>query len=87
MDKYPNKKVRNVRSPKNEQELINAYKEMNPKSKKPDGLDISSVVTVNGVRGIVLLPESINRSHDKNVHIGKDFISKRDLEKHIKNSK
>lgn len=87
-NKYPNKNVVNVKSPKNEAQFIAAYKEMNHRANKPnDGLDVSAVRTVSGQRGYVLLPEDINRSKDHGVHRGQDFISKEDLEKHMKNKK
>ena len=87
MKQYPNRNVRNVKSPKNEQAYINAYKEMNPKAKKPGGLDISAVKTVSGERGYALLPENANRSKDRDVHRGQSFISKEDLQEHMKNKK
>ena len=85
MGKFPNKNVVNVKSPSNESALIGAYKEMNPRANKHDGLDVSAVRTVSGERGYVLLPEAFNRSKDREVHRGQDFISKEALEKHIKN--
>ena len=88
MGKFPNKNVVIVRSPKNEAELIRAYKEMNHRANRPnDGLDVSAVRTVGGQRGYALLPEEHNRSKDHDVHRGQDFISKEDLEKHMKDKK
>ena len=87
MTKYPNKNVVNVKSPKNEAECIRAYKEMNPRANKPDGLDVSAVKTVGGQRGYALLPEDVNRGKDRNVHRGQDFISKEDIQKHINKKK
>lgn len=84
MEKYKNRLVVNVRSPKNEAEMTRAYAELNPKAKKPDGLDIAAVKTTNGERGYALVNPSINRSKDKGVHIGKDFIPKSEVEKQAK---
>ena len=78
---FENKKVRNVKSPSNENEMIEIYKQMNPKANKPDGKDVSAVRTVSGERGYALLPENINRSKDKGVHIGQDFISVSEMKK------
>lgn len=83
-DKYPNKNVVNVKSPKNEKDYIAAYKELNPAAKKNDGLDIAAVKTTSGQYGHVLLKQEDNRSRDKNVHRGKDFISNDELRKQMK---
>lgn len=88
MGKFPNKNVVNVKSPKNEERFVEAYKEMNHRANKPnDGLDVSAVRTVSGQRGYVLLPQEVNRNKDRNVHRGKDFISMEDLKEHLKNKK
>lgn len=78
---FENRRVINVRSPKNEDAYIRAYKEMNPRASRKDDYDISAVKTINGEYGHVLLKSSLNRSKDKNVHNGKDFISNNDLRK------
>lgn len=84
MKHYPNKIVKNVGSPKREGEYIEAYKELNPKARRHDNMDIAAVVTKSGQRGHVLLPEGINRSHDNNYHRGEGFISNEDLRKNMK---
>ena len=82
-----NKIVKNRPSPKNEKDYVDAYKKQNPSSKKSDKLDVSAVETKNGEKGYALTNESINRSHDTNYHVGKDYISEKDLKKIIKNKK
>jgi len=84
MSKYENKIVRNRPSPKNEDQYIKAYKELNPKAAKIDNKDISAVKTKNGVNGHVLLNQSVNRSKDTNYHRGEDFIPDTELRKKIK---
>ena len=81
---YENRKVVNVKSPANENELVRIYKDLNPKAKRADGLDVSAVRTVSGERGYALLPEDVNRSKDRKVHIGKDFIPYSEIKKHQK---
>jgi len=82
-----NKIVKNRPSPKNEQAIVDAYQKQNPSSKKSDKLDVSAVETKNGEKGYAFMNESINRSHDKNYHIGKDYISEKELKKIIKNKR
>ena len=84
MKNYPNKTVKNVKSPKNEKEYIQAYSQLNKNSKKNDGFDISAVKTKSGERGHALLPQNINRSKDNQYHHGKDFISNSELRKQMK---
>ena len=48
MNNYPNKNVKNVKSPKNEKQYINAYKELNPRANRKDNLDVAAVVSVSG---------------------------------------
>ena len=79
-----NKIGRNRRSPKIEDKYIAAYIKENPKAKKKDGMDIAAVVSKNGIKGHGLVPESINRSHDKRNHQVKDFISDVELRKKMK---
>ena len=69
-----NKIGRNRRSPRNEDDYIKAYLKQYPAAKKTDGLDISAVVLKDGTKGHGLLKEEINRAHDKENHIIKDFI-------------
>lgn len=84
MSKYANKIVRNRKSPSNEADFINAYKELNPKAGKKDSFDIAAVRTLDGTPGHALLNQSINRSKDKNNHIGQNFIPDTELKKQIK---
>ena len=65
---------KNRRSPINEEMYRQKYLKKNPSAKKSDGLDIAAVITKDGTRGHGLLSEELNRSHDKNNHIIKDFI-------------
>ena len=81
-----NKIAKNRISPKNENEMINVYKSQNPKAKKSDGLDVAAVVTKDGIKGHALMKPEHNRSHDKEFHRVKDFISDEELNKN-KNSK
>lgn len=84
MPKYPNKIVTNRKSPSNEIDLINAYKELNPRACRKDNLDIAAVKLKDGTPGHALLSQSINRSKDRKSHIGKNFISDKELKKQIK---
>ena len=80
-----NKKVINRPSPKSHDKYVAEYSKQNRSANKPnDGLDISAVTTTGGVPGYALLPEDKNRSRDKDVHIGKDFISSEELRKGMK---
>lgn len=83
-NKYPNRIVINVKSPKRERDYIEAYKQLNPKAGRRDGKDISAVKTTSGEYGHVLLSQDKNRSKDKNPHHGEDFISNEELRKRIK---
>ncbi len=74
-----NKIAKNRKSPANEESFRQNYMKLNPKAKKADGLDISAVVTKNGTKGYGLLSEEFNRSHSKDYHIVKDFISDEEL--------
>ena len=74
-----NRIARNRKSPANEAEYIQQYLKLNPNAKKNDGLDIAAVIAKDGTRGHGLLNEEINRSHDKNNHIVKDFIPDSEL--------
>ena len=84
MAKYPNKIVKNVSSPTNEKDYINAYKSLVPSSNKKDRYDIAAVKAKDGTRGHVLLDQSINRSKDDQYHHGKQFVSNDELRKHMK---
>ena len=44
-------------------------------------MDISAVITKDGIRGHGLLSEEINRGHDKNYHRVKNFIPDSELKK------
>ena len=81
---YPNRNVVNVRSPKNEAAYRAAYAELNPSAKRRDGKDISAVRTVSGEYGYALLPKSVNRSKDREVHRGESFIPKSEVKKQMK---
>ena len=83
MKKIENRVVQNRKSPKNEDKYIDAYKEMNPAAKRRDGLDIAAVRTKSGGTGHALLSSNVNRSKDNGYHIGKDYISDKDLKNHI----
>lgn len=76
-----NKIAKNRTSPKNENDYIAAYLKENPAAKKQDGMDISAVITKDGIRGHGLLSEEINRSHDKDYHRVKHFIPDSELKK------
>ena len=84
MPKYPNRIVTNRKSPSNEADLINAYKELNPRACRKDNLDIAAVRTKDGTPGHALLNQSINRSKDRDNHIGQNFIPDKELKKQIK---
>ena len=84
MKNYPNKNVKNVKSPKNEQQYINAYKDLNPRAKRKDNLDVAAVVSASGERGHALVNQKPNRSHDTDYHRGQNFISNEELRKHMK---
>lgn len=81
---YENRIVKNRKSPANEQELINAYKALVPKSGRPDNYDIAAVTAKDGTKGHVMLNESINRSKDRDYHRGQNFVPDSELKKHIK---
>lgn len=83
MPKPVNKIVTNRRSPKNEQEYIQAYQKQNPSSKRKDGLDIAAVRDKAGTPGHALMNQEHNRSRDKNPHRGQDFIPDSQLKKDI----
>ena len=74
-----NRIARNRKSPTNEDAYIQAYLDKNPAARKADGLDVAAVITKDGIRGHGLLSEELNRSHDHNNHIVKDFIPDSDL--------
>lgn len=78
-----NKIGKNRTSPKKEDDYIVAYLKANPAAKKQDGMDISAVITKEGIRGHGLLPEYINRSHDKDYHRIKNFIPDSELKKKL----
>ena len=80
---FSNKIVRNIKSPQNEQERIEAYKNICGLGDKHRG-DISSVITKSGQKGMAILPKDINRSKDKNYHIGKKFVSNTEINKELK---
>lgn len=76
-----NKIAKNRISPKNENDYIASYLKENPAAKKQDGMDISAVITKDGIRGHGLLSEEINRGHDKDYHRVKNFIPDSELKK------
>ena len=78
-----NKIKKNRTSPKNEDDYIAAYLKENPAAKKEDGMDVAAVVTKDGVKGHGLLPEDINRGHDKEYHRIKNFIPDSELKKKL----
>lgn len=84
MPKYPNRIVTNRKSPSNEADLINAYKELNPRACRKDNLDIAAVRSKDGTPGHALLNQSINRSKDRENHIGQNFIPDKELKNQIK---
>ena len=65
---------KNRQSPKNEKDYINAYLKANPKANRQDGMDIAAVIAKDGTRGHGLLPEDINRGHDKDYHRIKSLL-------------
>ena len=80
-----NKKVTNRPSPRSHDKYVAEYLKQNPSARKSnDRLDVSAVTTTGGIPGYALLSEDKNRSRDKNVHIGKDFISSEELRKAMK---
>lgn len=84
MGKLPNKIVINRKSPANEQDYINAYKQVNKAANRKDGMDIAAVRTLSGETGHVLLKADINRSKDRDHHIGQGYVSDKELRKHMK---
>jgi len=78
-----NKLAKNRKSPANEADLIQAYKQRNPSANKKDGLDVAVVIAKDGTKGHGLLPEKFNRCKDTDFHRVKDFIPDSEL----KNSK
>ena len=84
MAKYPNRVVTNRRSPSNENAYRQAYGEMNPSARRRDHYDISAVRAKDGTPGHALLPQSVNRSKDRDNHIGRSFIPDRELRKKMK---
>ena len=76
-----NRLAKNRPSPSNEEMIIARYRELNPKAKKADGLDIAAVTAKDGTRGHGMLSEKYNRSHDKNYHRVIDFIPDSKLKK------
>ena len=84
MGKYPNKIVTNRKSPSNERAYISAYKELNPRARRSDNLDVAAVKTKSGTHGHALVSQSANRSKDSNNHIGQGFISDKELRRQMK---
>lgn len=84
MTDYKNRKVINRPSPKNEDAYIRTYGQLNPSAKRNDKYDISAVRAQDGTPGHALLPQGVNRSKDRDVHIGKDFIPDSELRKKMK---
>ncbi len=84
MAKYQNRVVTNRKSPSNESAYRQAYSEMNPSARRRDHYDISAVRAKDGTLGHALLPQSVNRSKDKDNHIGKSFIPDYQLRKNMK---
>ena len=77
-----NRHAKNRRSPKNEADYIEAYKQINKSANKlGDGLDIAAVTTKSGEKGYGLMKEELNRSHDKEYHVVKDFVPVSELKK------
>lgn len=75
-----NRLAKNRKSPANETELIQAYKNINTTAQKlGDGLDVAAVTAKDGTRGYGLMPEKFNRSRDTDFHRVKDFISEKEL--------
>ncbi|MBR0492072.1 MAG: hypothetical protein IJJ82_08570 [Clostridia bacterium] len=79
-----NRIAKNRTSPKNENDYIKAYQKLNSKSNIPDNLDVAAVIAKDGTRGHGLLPEAINRGHDKEYHRVKNFIADSELKKSFK---
>ncbi len=84
MAKYQNRVVTNRKSPSNESAYRQAYSEMNPSARRRDRYDISAVRAKDGTLGHALLPQSVNRSKDRDNHIGKSFIPDYQLRKNMK---
>ena len=78
-----NRICKNRKSPRNEQDFIDAYKRLNPSIRKNDGLDIAAVVTKDNKIGHAQIPQDINRSHDDKYHVGKGFVEDAILKKHF----
>ena len=74
----------NRKSPKNEKEYIEAYKQMNKKANRNDKLDIAAVEAKDGTPGHGLELQSANRSHDNKLHRIIDFIPDTELRKKMK---
>ena len=86
--KMENKHARNRKSPKNEQDFVNIYKQLNTKAdKKNDGMDIAAVITKAGIPGHGLMKQDLNRGHDKDFHVVKSFIPDSELKKAMKQGK
>jgi hypothetical protein len=80
-----NKLVQNRRSPRNEDQYIEAYKELNRRGNiKNDGLDIAAVRSKDGTLGHALLSEELNRCKDSDFHRAQDFIPDSILRQKIK---
>ena len=83
-----NKLAKNRKSPENESDYINAYKQLNPSAeKKNDGLDVAAVTAKDGTKGYGLMPEEHNRSNDNEFHRVKDFIPINDVKKQMNSKK
>ena len=82
-----NRIAKNRKSPENENQLIEAYKNLNSSAKKVDGMDISAVTTKDGTKGHGLMQETHNRSRDREYHRVVDFIADSELKKQIKPAK
>lgn len=78
-----NRIAKNRTSPKNENSYIQAYKELNPKANRHDNYDIAAVKAKDGTNGHGLLPQDINRGHDKDYHRVIGFISDSELKKNF----
>lgn len=84
MARYANRVVTNRRSPSNESDYNNAYRQLNPSAKRNDHYDISAVRAKDGTPGHALLPQGVNRSKDDGNHIGISFIPDSELRKQMK---
>ena len=84
MAKYQNRVVTNRKSPSNEAAYRQAYSDMNPSARRRDHYDISAVRAKDGTLGHALLSQSVNRSKDRDNHIGKSFIPDYQLRKNMK---